>query len=155
MEHIADKTAFLRNELVAKLKQIDPATKGKWGKMNVQQMIEHMSYALRQANGRDKYQLVNDPEIIPKMQAFIMSDKEFRENTANKMLPDEPLPLRHMRIDDAIAELDGEIQEFFRVFEKDQQRIIINPLFGDLNYELWVRLLYKHAMHHLRQFGSE
>lgn len=48
-----EKENFLRTKLVAYLQQLDPTTQPKWGKMNVQQMIEHFGgNALRNANGR-------------------------------------------------------------------------------------------------------
>jgi hypothetical protein len=37
-----NKLDFVLIEFPAKLKALDPQTKGMWGKMNVQQMIEHM-----------------------------------------------------------------------------------------------------------------
>jgi hypothetical protein len=44
---------------------------------------------------------------------------------------------------------------FFEVFEKDTALVTRNPFFGDLNFEQNVQLLYKHSLHHLRQFGVE
>ena len=47
------KENFLRTKLVRYLQQLDPATPPHWGKMNVQQMIEHLGGdAIRNANGR-------------------------------------------------------------------------------------------------------
>ena len=39
-------------------------------------------------------------------------------------------------------------------FEKNPDLVTRNPFFGDLNFEQSVQLLYKHALHHLRQFGG-
>ena len=152
MENIASKAEFLKAEFVEKLRKLDPATPRNWGKMNVPQMIEHMSYAFRQANGHDIYSTVTPAENVAKMQAFLMSDKQFRENTPNQLLPDGPQAVKHTSIGAAIAELQEEIDHFFNVFEAPG-KIITNPFFGDLNYEMWVQLLHKHAWHHLRQFG--
>lgn len=150
------KAYFLRNDLLRLLTQIDPATKGNWGKMNVAQMVEHMSDAFRQANGKLKYdQTVTKEEYIPKMQDFIMSDKPFKANTVNSMLPEEPAPAKHQDINDAYIELSEEISAFFDVFDKDPDMRVLNPIFGKLSYEQWVHLLYKHSLHHLKQFGAD
>lgn len=153
MENLSAKAYFLRNEFIDKLKKIDPATKPLWGKMNLHQMIEHMSYSLRQANGKDTYDCVTPEENIPRMQAFLMSDKPFKENTPNQLLPDTPDAPKRNDIDDALVELKMETEDFFRAFEKTPDRTITNPFFGDLNYDMWVQLLHKHAWHHLKQFG--
>jgi hypothetical protein len=153
MENIDKKAYFLRNELVEKLRGIDPSTKALWGKMNVHQMIEHMSYALRQANGKDPYTLLTPEANVERMQAFMMSEKPFKENTPNQLLPDEPAPPLKGTINEALAELQEEIIQFFLVFEKEPDKVITNPFFGDLTYEMWVQLLHKHAWHHLKQFG--
>lgn len=147
------KAAFLRSEFVNKLRGIDPGTKGLWGKMNVQQMVEHMSYAMRQASGKDLYTIMTPAEHLPRMQAFMMSDKPFRENTPNQLLPDEPEPAKQATIEASLQELQAEIDHFFGVFANETDKTITNPFFGDLNYEMQVQLLHKHAWHHLQQFG--
>jgi hypothetical protein len=149
-----NKSDFLHFEFPRLLATIDPATPPAWGKMSLQQMIEHMSDSLRIANGRDPKDCVTPADHIPKMQAFMMSDKPFKENTPNSQLPDTPPPTRFDNEDDAIGELQQEINEFFDVFEQDKGKIITNPFFGDLNFDQWVQLLHKHATHHLRQFGA-
>lgn len=148
-----NKLAFLQKEFPRLLSNIDPSTPPRWGKMNVQQMIEHFSDSVRIANGRDPKDCITPEENIPKMQAFMMSDKPFKENTPNPQMPETPLPCRWERIEDAVGELEQELNEFVDVFDQDKTKVITNPFFGDLNFEQWTQLLYKHAVHHLRQFG--
>jgi hypothetical protein len=69
-------------------------------------------------------------------------------------MPEEPLPVKHASLADAIDELKGELEHFFIVHEHDAAKVTPNPFFGDLVYEQQVQLLYKHATHHLRQFGA-
>ena len=45
------KLTFLLKTYPQLLRNLDSATKGQWGKMNVQQMIEHMSEFIRHGNG--------------------------------------------------------------------------------------------------------
>lgn len=154
MENIAAKASFLKNEYVNLLATINPDTKGAWGKMNVHQMIEHMSYSFRQANGKDNYSLVTPEENVPKMQAFLMSEKPFRENTPNVLIGDNTIPVVHTDIRDSIAELQTEIDHFFEIYQ-EPGKTITNPFFGNLDYEMQVQLLHKHALHHLKQFGID
>lgn len=153
IENIHEKANFLRNGLVNKYKSIPADATGLWGKMNPQQVIEHMSYSFRQGNGKDVYTCVTPAEHLPRMQAFLMSDKLFKENTPNQLLPDTPPPPVHAAVEDSLTELQQEIDDFFILFEKEPAKVLTNPFFGDLNYDLWVQLLHKHSWHHLRQFG--
>ena len=153
MNNIDQKAHFLKEEYIPLLRTIKPDAERRWGKMNVQQMIEHMSDSVRIANGKDPHTLVTPEENVERMQAFLMSDKPFKENTPNRLLPDEPANHRNSAISEAIEELNTEIQDLFRVFEQDKQKTVMNPFFGALNFDMWVQLLHKHAWHHLNQFG--
>lgn len=152
-----EKENFLRTKLVRHLQQLDPATPPRWGRMDVQQMIEHYAGdAIRNANGHLKIdQIVTPPDKLQRVRDFMMSDKPFRENTNNPLLSPEPRPHRYKTVQGAIGALQQELIYFFEVFEKNPSLITRNPIFGDLNFEQNVQLLYKHALHHLRQFGVE
>lgn len=152
MQHKID---FLKNEYCKLLSNLDADAPRKWGKMNVQQMIEHMSYSFRIANGRLPMEILTPAENIDRMQAFLASEKPMRENTPNPLLPDEPPAVIHATKDEAIAELKSEIDFFFEVFEKEADKTLKNAFFGVLNFEQQVQLLYKHSTHHLRQFGVD
>ena len=84
-----------------------------------------------------------------------MSDIPFRQNTVNPLLPVVPAPVRNKNESEAITELEKEISHFFSVFEANPQLTTTNPLFGQLTFEMNVQLLYKHAVHHLKQFGVD
>lgn len=152
-----EKENFLRTRLVRYLQQLDPATRPLWGKMNVQQMIEHFAGdAVRNASGRLKIEkIMTLPENLQRMREFMMSDKPFKENIKNPLLKEEPAPLRFHTVQAAIGALQQELIYFFEAFAKDPQLLTRNPFFGDLNFEQNVQLLHKHAIHHLRQFGVE
>jgi hypothetical protein len=152
-----EKENFLRTRLVRYLQQLDPATPPRWGKMSVQQMIEHYAGdAVRNASGRLHYNdIITPPEKLKATRDFLMSDRPFRENTKNPLLPEEPAMLRYNTVQAAIGSLQQELIYFFEAFAKSPELITRNPIFGDLNFEQNVQLLYKHAIHHLRQFGVE
>lgn len=155
MENLAHKANFLKNEYTKLLTQLDADAPGKWGKMNVQQMIEHMADYVRIASGRSTVPSLTPEEQVPRMQAFLGSEKPFRENTPNQLLPDEPPAVRNATKEAAVAELQDELEHFFQSYETAPGRAIPSPFFGVLNYDMQVQLLHKHSTHHLRQFGVE
>jgi hypothetical protein len=151
-----EKEDFLKKNFIALLKKIPSDTKPKWGKMTLQQMIEHFADSLRVASGKSAVQTILTPQAnLQKMQDFIMSDKPFRENTHNSLMSETPAPVRNKTIEAALKELEAEIRYFFSVFENTKHQTSRNPFFGDLTFEQNIHLLYKHASHHLRQFGVE
>ena len=87
------------------------------------------------------------------MKEFLMSDRPFAENVKNPLLSEDPRPLHYKTIQAAIGGLQQEMISFFEAFENNPSLLTRNPFFGDLNFEENVQLLYKHSLHHLRQFG--
>ena len=152
-----EKENFLRTRLIRHLQQLDPATSPRWGKMSVQQMIEHYTVdGVKIANGSvDIKEIVTPEQRLRPMREFLMSDKPFKENTKNPLLSEEPMPLVHNTTQAAISDLQTELILFFQLFSSNPQQTTRNPLFGDLDFEQNVQLLFKHAIHHLRQFGVE
>jgi hypothetical protein len=148
-----EKLNFLLNTFPDLLMELDAATKPKWGKMNVQQMIEHMTDSVREANGKIPRTIITMPERLPAMKAFVMSEKEFRPETKNALMGDEPSPVRNADKENAIAELKDELKDFVDHYTNNPESVITNAFFGHLNYQEWIQLLHKHAVHHLKQFG--
>ncbi len=144
---------FLSEEFTNHLKTLDENSPPVFGKMNVCQMIEHMSDSVRIANGKDPHVIITPEERLKPMKDFLMSEKDFRPNTPNALLPDIPPPCRNSSKAAAILELETEIRDFIRHFENNPGSTLTNPFFGHLNFQEWTRLLHKHALHHLRQFG--
>lgn len=148
-----EKENFLRTKLISHLQQLPPGVSPFWGKMNVQQMIEHMIDVMMVASGKIKLPIVTPPDRLPKLQEFMMTEKPFKENTKSPVLGDEPVsPKKHTK-EAAIGKLQEEIIYFFEAFEKNPGMKTTNPVFGELDFEMNIQLLYKHALHHLRQFG--
>ena len=146
------KTNFLQNDFIPLLQKIDSTTSPLWGKMNAQQMIEHVSGFFKLSTDKLHIPLVTAPEHLPKYKEFLLSEKEFRENTKAPVLPEDPLPVRRKDIHEARIELEKEVSDFFDFFRNDPEKKTLHPVFGDLNFSEWVLLHYKHVKHHLKQF---
>jgi hypothetical protein len=150
-----DKKRFLGTQFLSIIREIDPNTSPRWGKMNTQQMIEHVSGFFRISTNKLNFPLVTPKENLPRFREFLLSEKEFRENTKAPVLPEEPLPLRYDTMEEAIADLDRQVNDFFNYFSGDLEKTTMHPVFGDLNFEEWIQLHHKHVKHHLKQFGKE
>ncbi|WP_176112942.1 DinB family protein [Sediminibacterium ginsengisoli] len=146
---------FLRNEMMPLLQTLTPVSEAKWGKMNAQQMIEHLAAFFKVSTNRLKFPLITPEEQLPAYKAFLLSNKQFRENTQAPLsvLPSEPLPLRHPGMEEAMAALDHAATEFYQFFATDPSLQTTHPVFGPLNYHEWILLHYKHVSHHARQFS--
>ena len=147
------KEIFLKKDLVPMLKKLKADKKGNWGIMNAQQMIEHFADAVKSANGKLVLPLLNEGERLQKSREFLMSDDPFKENIKNPLIPEEGFKLRKPDMESAINKLQKELDYFFEIFEKHPDIKTGNPFFGQLDYDMNVQLLHKHALHHLKQFG--
>ena len=154
MENLEQKAAFLKSDFTKLLSELPADAPRKWGKMGVQQMIEHMSDYVRIANGRTPMDVVTEADRVPRVQNFLMSEKPFPENTPNILMPDEPAAVKNTSKEAAIAELQNELDHFFEVHHLEQGKNLNNPFFGELTFDMQVQLLHKHGTHHLRQFSA-
>ena len=148
------KIKFIKTDFIALLKPLVPEQKGKWGLMNAQQMVEHVTDFFKISTGRISFPVVSPAEQLPKLKEFLWSDKQFRENTKapENIIPADPLPIRYPTIQIAIEKLDREIGSFFETFKNDLEKKASHPVFGELNFDDWVQLHYKHLQHHAKQF---
>ena len=149
------KLNFITTAYLPLLKNLPADATGKWGKMNAQQMVEHVAAFFAVSAGKIKFDLVTPVEHLPKYREFLFSDKEFRENTKAPVtvIGEHVLPLQYATMDEALENLGKSIIAFENYFKKDAENKSLHPVFGELNFEEWVLLHNKHVMHHLRQFG--
>lgn len=149
------KLNFITKEALPLFESLAFTTMGKWGKMNAQQMVEHLAAFFNVSTEKIKFDLVTPIEHLPKYKEFLLSDKEFRENTKapGNVIGEEALPLRYTTMEQALENLSKSITSFENYFKEDADKKTLHPVFGELNYEEWVLLHYKHVTHHLRQFG--
>lgn len=151
-----DRILFLKEKLIPLLRALPATTQPEWGKMNVQQMIEHLADTFKVASGRlVNTTLVTPNERLESYRQFLMSDKPFPRGLENPLLPKDPVPVRNSTIAESLNELQTEIDYFFTVFEENNQQTTLHPYFGQLNFDMNVQAQYKHMLHHLKQFGVE
>ncbi len=147
------KKDFVKNDFIFLVKKLKGDEKGRWGKMNAQQMIEHVSAFFKVSTQKIHFPLTTPAEHLPKYKEFLLSEKEFRENTKAPVLPEEPLPLHYSNLQEAKDQLKKSVDDFFEFFKDDPSKTTLHPVFGQLNFNEWVQLHHKHITHHLKQFG--
>jgi len=147
------KLDFLKTEFIPLLKQLKGDEKGSWGVLNAQQMVEHFADSVRIASGKLVRPPVIEGEMLEKYRAFMFSEAPFKENTKNPLMDEKGAPLRHPNMEDALRELQQDLEFFFAAYESNPSLTAGNPFYGELDYAGQVHLLRKHAMHHLKQFG--
>ena len=149
-----DKSAFISTELFISLQNLHADALPKWGKMNAQQMVEHLIDFIDLSTEKIHFPLAVPEEDLPKFKAFLMSEKQFRENTKAPatVLGENPLPVTLDSLQSAVDHLKISVAEFFGFFAEYPDKKTLHPAFGWLNYEEWLMLHFKHISHHLRQF---
>ena len=150
-----EKLKFIQTDFVTLLDQLSAEQTGKWGLMNGQQMVEHVTSFFKVSTGRLVFPLVTPAELLPKLRAFLWSEAEFKENTKapGNVIPAAPLPVHNASTTIAIEKLKKEINLFLETFKNDPTTKILHPVFGELNFEDWVQLHHKHLIHHAKQFN--
>jgi hypothetical protein len=134
------------------LNRLTPETKPSWGTMSAQRMVEHLTDALRVANGKNPQSVATPEDKLEKMLLFLESDQPMPQNVPIPFTtPDENI--RHEELELAIDEFVEEWLEFEELYATEPGRTEIHPTFGPLNHAQWKRLAEKHHTHHFTQFG--
>jgi len=123
-----------------------------WGKMNAQEMVEHLSDMLMISRGTGNFTIDVDAETIARRQQFLSSDKEMAKNIAVPFTKDI-IELRHDELELALDEFADEWINFTEYYENNPSASVIHPYYGDLDYNLWLKMHDKHFTHHFKQFG--
>lgn len=149
------KEQFVLHDAVNMFEVANPQTPALWGKMNLTQTVEHLQDVIKMSYTPGSAQLAIPEEQLPAYKAFLMSDKMFKQNTKapSSIAGDEPAAIRSSSFAMACENLRATLQSFHSFFQSHPRITTTHPAFGELNYEEWIQLHYKHLHHHLSQFG--
>lgn len=146
---------FLSPDLETFLVKLDALSADKspeWGSMNAQQMVEHLSNSIDVSIGKIAVKLVIPEDMLAKSVEYLHSEKPFPKGFKIEYAPENP-PLRNESLDDAIDELSIKWIEFEEYYEGNPTAQHVQPVYGMLDYQGWLRLHSKHFTHHFAQFG--
>ena len=129
-----EKENFIRTKFISLLQKLKNDEPARWGKMNVQQMIEHFTDVMMVASGKIKLPIVTPADKLPRLREFMFSEKPFKENTKSPVLGEEPVPLKKHTKEAAIGKLQEELIYFFEAFEKDPGIKNYQPCFWRIGF---------------------
>ena len=140
-----------RKEILLRIEKLTPGTKALWGKMDVAQMLAHCAKASKMLTGEIKADRVPFPiNILGKL----IKNKALDESPLRKNSP----TAKEIKVVDP-REFEKEKVDFINSIKKIGQlgekgiKPEIHPFFGKISPKEWGRINYKHADHHLNQFG--
>ena len=136
-----------------KLLNLNEDSKALFGKMNAQQMIEHLSAVTQIANGNWKVDSYVSDEKTARRKPYLNTEGELHVGFKAPFLSEDPISLKFASIKEAINNLIEQITIFEKVFNADKNRTVVHPFFGELDYEYWKKFQVKHFTHHFKQFG--
>lgn len=148
MKHLFQPEDF--EAIKKRINVLQPDAQREWGKMDVAQMLAHVTIFLNTAMGN----------YFPKPR---VTDPEQNEAYKKALVNDQPMP-KHIPSDTEYVVTD------VKDFEQEKRRALEmlqtfydngpqkctthpHPAFGHLTPEEWATFLWKHYDHHLRQFG--
>jgi hypothetical protein len=141
-----------RDALIARLQNLNPDSRRRWGAMTASQIVPHLTDPLRVAIGdrtaRPMNSIFSNP-VVSTLAVWWM-----------------PWPQSAPTAEEFIQGKGGTPPA---EFERDKQALLLaihrfahhpenelfrpNPVFGRLSRRAWGRLMWRHVDHHLRQFG--
>jgi hypothetical protein len=145
METITDK--LIADQLINRINALDENSRPQWGKMNTYQMLRHLIMWEEMAMGKTLYK-----------QSFI--GRLFGKLALKDILKDGPLKPNLPTVPGFKISGDGDIAtekiQLTGLIKSHLQYAgqgFLHPFFGELTPEQAGHIAYKHADHHLRQFG--
>ncbi len=149
-----DYKHFLYEEFPLLLRGLKKDTPALWGKMNAQQMIEHLILVVGASNGRLSIEPNADAERLAyRKMRFFEKDVPMPRNFRVSFAPEEPKSEQFSNIEEAKMELFNQLQRFDDYFNEHEGMSTVHPVFGAFNYDEWVENHARHFRHHLMQFG--
>ncbi|CAL2102702.1 Hydroxymethylglutaryl-CoA reductase [Tenacibaculum sp. 190130A14a] len=142
-----------KEELSKKLMSLQADEHPLFGKMNGQQMIEHLGFLLKISNGKVVLEEFVSEEKSTRRKPFLDTENEIQVGFKAPMLSEEPYPVKFDTIQESINDLFSQIDRFESFFKENPNKAIVHPFFGELDYEYWKKFHVKHFTHHFKQFG--
>lgn len=149
MKTIFDKA--VREGLIGRIHLLSENSKPQWGKMNLYQMLRHNTYWNGWILGKDSHTYKQEflGKIFGKMalRSMIKNEKPFDRNIPTS---------KQFQVKDVSGNIEAEKAKWISLvleFERFENPVFIHDFFGKMTKEQIGVLVYKHADHHLRQFG--
>ena len=147
------RDTFFRGLLFNALAELQDDSRPAWGKMSARQMVEHLVWAFELSTGQAQAACQFPGAQREQLKAFLYHNRPTPREFQNPVLATGLPPLRHASLPEAKAALRVEVERFLRQAGGIQDALHMHPVFGPIGAEEWARSHFKHAYHHLLQFG--
>lgn len=144
----------IKQGLFERVDKLEADTKGKWGKLNVEQMVRHLSEANRMAFAEipmpDRSNLLT--RTLFKWMFLHNIKPPGREKGNIKTFPEVDV----VQLGTVVDDLETEQKRYKATVERLVASPKLHPahtVFGRMSREDWGLLAYAHADYHLTQFG--
>ena len=137
------------NEMMVRIRNLQPASHSQWGTMSVTQMLAHCQKPLRISLGV----LTARRSFAGMLFGKLAKKRVMTQETFKKNLPTDRSfkVVNTLRFEDERRNL-LKLLEQFSARGNSGIRTSIHPFFGKLAPEEWDRIMWMHIDHHLRQF---
>lgn len=142
--------ADVRNDVTSRIGKLSRSSTPLWGKMNVYEMIKHCSLWDEMVLHNKKY-----PRVwIGRLLGRVILKNALKDQPMPKNAPTIPPLIVHMDADEIELQKEHWIKllECYETFSEPVPPFV-HPFFGVMTKEQIGIQAYKHADHHLRQFG--
>jgi len=144
-----------KQEILERLRTIQPTSQRQWGKMSAHQMVCHLGDTFGSAMG-----LRNESSPVhwfppPVLLRFVALWVPFPWPKGFKTVPEWDQHVRGTRPIKFEVDMEG-LQDLIDRFTREPPdfEFQVHPHFGSMSNREWMHLGYLHASHHLRQFGA-
>ncbi|KIC95429.1 DUF1569 domain-containing protein [Flavihumibacter solisilvae] len=149
MEHsIFNHSTFV--SINSRILELRPSAKRQWGKMNLVQMMRHLTIAT--GSGIRVYKLHDESSYLSRTFLKFLVLRLLRRLPHNA-----PAPKSFRTETKILLDFSAEKANVLNILElaySSTQGIYLHPMFGKMNRNEWGTLVYRHFDHHLRQFGA-
>lgn len=147
-----DDAKFLKEEVKKALDKLHPSKTPAWGTFQPQQMVEHLTDALRKSYMKAWDKSREESEKQKQYKSFFYDDNPFPKNLQNPLFKDGVPPLHHPDLESAKAEMYRAMEDFFTYFEQHPEETFFHIFAGEMTFRDLKRFHVKHFTHHLIQF---
>ena len=157
VERIALKKADMKTifdpatteQLIERIRALQPGNKAAWGKMSVWQMLKHCTLSEEMFLGKKVYKRLFIGRLFG---AMVLKGMLKNENPLRKNQPTHPV-LKIAGEGNFEAERSKWIG-LLKEYQHFSDQYFVHPFFGKMSKVQVGQFVYKHTDHHLRQFGN-
>lgn len=145
---------FLSEILFEKIALLKADSAPLWGKMNGQQMVEHLIMPFKLADNTLGLELMLPPDKAERRYQYtIVEKKPFPRELRVPIVSEEPPVCEFSTMEAAIGHLRDAVNSFYQYHRENPDAKVVHPIMGVLSFQEWEYFLETHCQHHLSQFG--